>query len=184
MRTLQQENKLEPDEIELIEVHSFHQAVCLHTKRPDTTEQAQYSLPFSVASAVMDNTVTVGAVTKGLKDPARLALKERIKLIEEPAYNDKFPAERWAHVVVTLKNGDKLTSPPCIARGNPENPLSRDEMRGKFRTLAEKELFASRVSAIEEGCLQLDKASKEQVLAWLSLLYQGTLSDKSPGTSL
>ncbi|MCZ0921948.1 MmgE/PrpD family protein [Vibrio diabolicus] len=182
VRALQQENKLEPDEIELIEVHSFHQAVCLHTKRPETTEQAQYSLPFSVASAVIDNTVTVEAVTKGLKDPARLALTERMRLIEEPAYNDKFPAERWAHVVVTLKNGDKLTSPPCIARGNPENPLSRDEMRGKFRSLAEKELPASRVSAIEEGCLQLDKVSKEQVLAWLSMLYQGTLSDKPSDT--
>ncbi|MCV5901114.1 MmgE/PrpD family protein, partial [Escherichia coli] len=52
VRALQQENKLNPDEIELIEVHSFHQAVCLHTKRPETTEQAQYSLPFSVASVV------------------------------------------------------------------------------------------------------------------------------------
>ena len=53
-------------------------------------------------------------------------------LNEHGAYNDLFPAERWAHVRVNLHDGRRLDSAPTIARGNPENPLSAEDIDFKF----------------------------------------------------
>lgn len=177
VKELQQQYTLAADDIERVEVYSFYQAVCLHTQHPQTTEQAQYSLPFAIACVLMDETVSVQGVTQGLTETARLALSERVKLIEEPTYSDKFPEQRWAHVSVTLKSGQRYRSRPCEAKGNPDNPLTQSEMRQKFRTLASKELSNERVQKLEEVTLNLETLTPEQIKQWLGLLYKSTNSD-------
>jgi 2-methylcitrate dehydratase PrpD len=65
-------------------------------------------------------------------------------LNEEAIYNARFPAERWAHVTFVLRDGSRFTSKPAIARGNPENPLSDDELLEKYHRLAEPVLGRKR----------------------------------------
>ena len=54
-----------------------------------------------------------------------------------------------------------LASEPAIARGNPENPLTDDEVRGKYRSLAEPVLGVERAARIERlvDALQVDPAA-------------------------
>jgi len=88
-------------------------------------------------------------------DPSRLAdprvrrLQGAITLTEDPAFSRLFPGERWARVRITLADGRTLVSEPARARGNPENPLPDDEMRDKFRALAEPVLGPARTSRID-----------------------------------
>ena len=70
---------------------------------------------------------------------------------EDAAFSDRFPAERWARVRITLGDGRTLVSEPARARGNPENPLSDDELRAKYRELAAPVLGAERAARIERA---------------------------------
>ena len=131
--SLAREHRFGPDDISGIEVWTFHEACRLATRAPETTEQAQYSLPFSVAAALRHGRLGAAEVAHtGLADPLTLKLSSTMQLHEHGAYNDLFPAERWAHVRVSLSDGRQLDSVPSIARGNPENPLSAEEIDLKF----------------------------------------------------
>lgn len=126
-------HRFQPEDITGIEVWTFHEACRLATRVPTSTEQAQYSLPFSVAAALRHGRLGAPEVANtGLKDRLTLELSAAMVLHEHGAYNDLFPAERWAHVRVNLQDGRRLDSAPTIARGNPENPLSAEDIDLKF----------------------------------------------------
>jgi 2-methylcitrate dehydratase PrpD len=158
-----------------IQIYTFHQGARLHVKHPNTTEQAQYSLPFSVASALLDGIVTAESVAQteqGLDNPARNALSAKVRCIEVDKYNALFPAERWAHAKLVLNDGRELESSPCIARGNPENPLSDQEIEGKFHTLSAPFLSEKRRIEIYDQVQTLDALSADQVTDFIALFEE------------
>src|SRR3546814_16386170 len=68
-------------------------------------------------------------------------------------------AERWAHAEIELRDGRRLRSEPCPARGDPEAPFSDTELLAKFHGLADPMLGTARSGAIAEGCLTIDEAA-------------------------
>ncbi len=127
---------LTADAIEQIDVFSFHEAVRLASRRPVSTESAQYSLPFPVCAAVVRGHLGAEEITgPTLCDQRILELSESMGLYEIDTYNARFPSERWAHVVFRLRDGRTVQSEPHIARGNPENPLSDEELVVKYQYL-------------------------------------------------
>ena len=136
--------------IDKVEVVTFHQGARLAVRLPKTTEEAQYSLPFPVAAALVRGTVGAEEIGEsGLSDPAILALSQSMILSENESYNARFPAERWAHVVFHLADGTKQQSDPAIARGNPENPLDDRELTAKYRALTLPVIGPRRSALIE-----------------------------------
>ena len=146
--------------IQTVQVWSFHEACRLATRFPTTTEQAQYSLPYSVASALRHGTLGATEVSDAaLVDAETQRLSSTMVLHEKTLYNNRFPAERWAHVRVTLLDGTTLDSEPAIARGNPENALSDDEINEKFLALSKPVVGALRAGQIAAAINQVDQAS-------------------------
>jgi 2-methylcitrate dehydratase PrpD len=155
-RSLQKAHQIAAEQIQQVEVFTFHEGTRLATRCPETTEEAQYSLPFPVAAMLTRQQIGAGDVTgDALHDAAILHLSNSMILTESEAYNARFPAERWAHVTFTLNDGTRLTSEPAIARGNPENPLSDDEITEKFHLLANPVLGADRAARIKNLVSQL-----------------------------
>ncbi len=166
VRQIRQQHELKAEDIDEIHIHSFHEATRLHVKQPDTTEQAQYSLPFSVATAIMDDVITAGSVAEndhGLFNPTRKNLSNKVITHEEENYNALFPEERWAHARILLKDGTELLSEPSIARGNPENPLTEQELVDKFHSLAANGLNEQQRDALVEQCFTIKGFSLEEM---------------------
>ena len=173
IRQIQKNNPLDYTQINRIKVVTFHQAKRLHITQPQNTEQAQYSLPFSVASALIDGEVSVdsiGETQAGLFHPKRIALSQKVKIEELDEYNALFPAERWAHAIITLANGKELQSSACIARGNPENPLTEDEILDKFYRLTKQSIKPSRQASIIEMCQSMADLNPKKLYEFLQLL--------------
>ena len=146
---LQRRHGFRAGDIESVMVRTFAEAVRLATAVPRTTEEAQYSLPFPVAAALVRGRIGVEEITaEGLADPAIQSLSRRVAPVEEPEFSRRFPAERLAIVEVALADGRRFVSEPTVARGNPENPLSDAELRAKFRGLTAW-LGAERAARIE-----------------------------------
>lgn len=175
VRQIRHEETIDIEKIRAIHIYSFHEATRLHVKQPSTTEQAQYSLPYSVACALMDDIVTAEAIAEtdfGLLNPGRLRLSNRVLTHEVDHYNGLFPAERWAHAVIEMEDGQLLQSAPCIARGNPENPLTSAEIKDKFFTLSRSGLSDRQANAIYQTSLRLKHLDNVQLRSWLQLLYR------------
>jgi 2-methylcitrate dehydratase PrpD len=138
---LRRMHKVDPAAIDAIEVETFHEAVRLDQHRPLTTEEAQYSLPFPVAAAVVRGRLAPTDISgAALGDAAILAMSDRIRLQEVPDLNARFPAERLARVRFQLKSGQALASETTPARGDAEHPLSDEEILAKFHELADQPL--------------------------------------------
>ena len=153
---LVRKHEIEAGAIERIDVTTFHEAVRLATRTPANTEEAQYSLPFPVAAAIVRGTIGAAEIASGgLNDPAILHLSNAMHLSEQDDYNDRFPVERWAHVTITMRDGRSWTSPPTVAHGNAENPLSDSEIKEKFHSLCQPLVGAERSTAIQQAVRDL-----------------------------
>ncbi len=146
---LYQTGEFDLEEIERIEVHTFHEAVRLAMRHPQTTEEAQYSLPFPVAAALVNGRLGPKEVSgEGLGDTAVLDLAERIELIEDDEFNEVFPEQRFARVVVMLTDGQRLESGIMGPMWDGTAPPGDDELLEKFRWLAGTRLGQERVDRL------------------------------------
>ena len=166
--SLKREHKFTDDDVEAIEVFSFHEAIRLASSNVQTTEEAQYSLPYPVAAALLDDDVTAEAILLQGKHEERVALANKVKLIEHEPYNQKFPAERWAHSSITLKDGRKVCSKPKEARGDAHAPLSNEDISHKFFNLSSVSLDKSKAKAIHEAVMTLETRDVSTLFELLS----------------
>lgn len=156
--------------IRALRVRTFREASLLAVKEPCLTDEAQYSLPFPLAALLVRGKVGPAEIEgAGLRDPDVLRLSALVDLQEDPRYSAKFPAERWAEVEIELADGRRLVSPPSVARGSAENPLSDAELSAKFSALMADSGLGERAAEIEDRVMTLaDAPSLAPLLELLS----------------
>ncbi|MCG7521099.1 MmgE/PrpD family protein [Ruegeria sp. Ofav3-42] len=156
------EHDLTHDQIQSIQINSFHEAACLFDGMPDTTSQAQYSLPFAVAVQAIYGRIGVEHISgAGLSDPVVADLVPRIRVSEVDRHNVRFPNGRWADASLKLTDGRVLESGDIHARGGPEAPISRDEVIAKYTEFAAPVVGLNRANAIRTAVLDwTDPASR------------------------
>lgn len=152
-------------DIAAIEVRTFHEARRLQTRYPKTTEEAQYSLPFSVATALVHGTIGPQHISgEALCDPECNRLQGLIEIHETDAFNEAFPGNRIASVSVRLHDGQILTSPATEARGDPENPVSEVDIVDKFLSFTRPVLGNDRADALLATIAELPNEGSAQPL--------------------
>ncbi len=148
---LQRAHNIQPKEIQTIRVSTFHEATRLAMRRPRNTEEAQYSLPFPVAGALVHGQLGYEQLNDtALQDPLVLDLAERVELIDDDTFNARFPADRLSRVVIELKDGSTFDSGEVRPLWDLTAPPSDEELRAKFRQLACAHLLQTRADALEE----------------------------------
>ena len=113
--------------------------------RPSSGLEGKFSMPFCAASALVRGRVgieTFDAAT--LRDPAILAMQERVTMHVDPTLDASAPSLTQASVAVRLRDGRVLTASANGARGYPQHPASDDELGTKFTSCALQTLSASR----------------------------------------
>jgi 2-methylcitrate dehydratase PrpD len=140
------------DDVTDLAIETFGEAVALGARCgvPETTEDAQYSLTYPVAAALVFGRLGAEEVElPKLADPRVRRLAGVVQATESAEYSRLFPAERWARVRIALRDGRALVSEPAQPRGDPASPLSDDELRAKYIALAEPVLGRARAERIE-----------------------------------
>ena len=129
---------LQPNQIDNIEVHTYKLAVGSH----DHTEirgisSAKLSTPYAVALAIVKGRAGYADYNEeNLNDYWIKNITRKVQVIEDENLTSRSPAVRGARVTIYLKNGDVFESPCLYPKGEPENPLTQEELEGKFRGLA------------------------------------------------
>jgi 2-methylcitrate dehydratase PrpD len=138
--------------IRAIQVRTFHNATRLAARNPKSTEEAQYSLPFPVAAALVHHRLGYGELSgEALSDPVVLALAQKVEMVEGEFFNTRFPAQRLAQVIVETHDGTTYDSGELCPRWGPGEPQPSDEeLSLKFHGLARGIISENRAREIEE----------------------------------
>jgi 2-methylcitrate dehydratase PrpD len=125
-------------------------------KQPRSDYEGKFSLQYSVASMLVRGHVSVSDFTEeAIAEPAVLtvASKVRYETPDYPTYPQAFPGG----VRVTLADGTTLEADFPYQKGGPENPMSPDEVREKFRANAALALSAEAVEELEQAILSFEQ---------------------------
>ncbi|KLU60708.1 2-methylcitrate dehydratase [Peptococcaceae bacterium CEB3] len=135
---LVQKHDINPGQVEKIVVKTYPIAIDITGNfRPDSLYAAKFSLPFCVALAVNERKVGLNEFSlANLRDPMMQSVLERVELREDPALTALYPAKWPAEVEIVTTDGRKVCGRTEYPQGDPENPVTQEQLMDKFRTLA------------------------------------------------
>lgn len=120
-------------DIESIECHTFAAAVDGHEDNcPKTIIAASQSIPYSIAISIINKKVGINEYLNNINNPEVLNLSKKVKLIHEPKMENRYPRWRPAKIVIHTVQGNVYSSLSESTHGDPELPLSDEEIINKF----------------------------------------------------
>ncbi len=148
---LMKKHQFSADDVAEITIETFHEGKRLNTI-PNNTEEAQYSLPYAVAVALVRGTIGVDEVTQnGLSDQKIRAIAKSIIITETDEFNAVFPAHRIARAILKLKDGRVLVSAPTEAKGDPEVKISDAVLWSKFYDLTVPVIGQDKATSLDKA---------------------------------
>jgi 2-methylcitrate dehydratase PrpD len=153
------------EEIDKIIVETYPAAVRLAGIPHATTPSAgRFSIPFSVALALVKQDAGADKYCEEtVRDRTIQNLASKVEMVAGRKWERLYPAKRGAAVTITSKAGQSWSSEVDLAKGEPENPASWEEIYRKF--LANSTQVISKVDAIRLGEVinNLEHASLEDL---------------------
>jgi 2-methylcitrate dehydratase PrpD len=132
--------------------------------RPSSPYEAQFSLPYIVASALIRRRFTLEEIEPAaLRDPDVLALAARISHAPDP--QSPYPRYFSGEVHVHLGDGRVLRRREHMNRGCADRPLGGAEIEAKYRANAGRAIAAARAERIRGLVLRLDEGIGARELA-------------------
>jgi 2-methylcitrate dehydratase PrpD len=104
---------------------------------PETPYAAKFSLQYCVAAALTRSRVGLAEFTpEAIASAGIRSILPRISATLEPDFEARYPAEWPARVRLELAGGPAVSATVANPKGDPENPLTPQELADKFRDLA------------------------------------------------
>jgi len=176
VQQLMQENALVHDDVERVEIRTFHYATRLAGHEPKTLDEFSYSIAFPVAAMIVRGTIGPGELTpETLNDPDILRISRATMLIDDPEMTARSVEKRWAEVALILRDGRRIQGEPRTPRGDVDLPVSDAEISAKFHLLADDVLGQARVAEMEDLCGRFDTLDSEGFGRLIDLCLHGTL---------
>ena len=130
-------DEVAPDDVQKIVVSTYRDAVAIcDNVSPRTPVEAKFSLQHASAVVLMRGVPTLADFdTDAAADPAVAALRAKVELRDEGSFTQPYPAHFGASVRVERRDGSVVSHDIPDALGDPENPLSTQQICGKARML-------------------------------------------------
>jgi 2-methylcitrate dehydratase PrpD len=138
--------------------------------RPRSDYEAKFSLPYSIASFLIRGKVDVSTYTgEAIVDPEVLTLAAKVRY--EVKDYETFPEALPGGVRIRTRDGRELEAELPYQRGGPENPMTPEQVREKFRANAALAIPDQEVAALEEAIMTLERC--EDLGAFTALSCSG-----------
>lgn len=136
MRTL-----FDLEDLEVVHIETYNLAYSEIGSEPEkwdpkTRETADHSLPYMVAAALKDGTISVDTFTEArIQDASLRPLMNQIKVRENPAFTQAFPVKMNNRIEIVTRSGQRLVEEGSYPKGHEFDPMTDQEVEDKFRTL-------------------------------------------------
>lgn len=138
LRALQDEHRFAAEDVEHIAIGGYGptKEIC-DRPQAETEQEARFSLQYCAGAMLVLGGVRITAFTPArLRDPAIRALMPRVSVSLDPELAGAYPRQRAARLRVTLRDGRVLDRFQPTRKGDPDMPLTDDELSAKFLELA------------------------------------------------
>ena len=126
------------------ETFTSHYSVSSGVVRPTQQVEAQFSLPYLIGCALVLGGVGIDEINF-FDEPAVLAASDLVK-----AETKDGAPKGWAEIQVVCAGGDSATVELQPPSGSPDNPLSTEQLKDKFRDCAAHALHPTPISSVEK----------------------------------
>ena len=168
---LMQKHNLVSSQIERSRILTFHYATKLAGHEPKTLDELTYALAFPYAIMAVRGKIGVEELqTDILNDPEILRVSRATSIEESEHYNEISIKKRWADVTLYLTDGRIIQSDAYSPRGDPDDPLSDQEISAKFHLLSDNIVGKDRADNIEKMVADVDQSDFE-LTAFLDIIY-------------
>lgn len=154
---LKKQHRIDPEQIERVDagLSGLAYRQC-NIETPQTVASAQGSAQFSIAASLTagGETLSVEDFTTAFADPVAWAVNKKVTLrvLDDVDYMSRFSALR-----IRLKEGRSCEVKVELPKGEPENPMTKDEIREKYRKQAEPVVGKRNADSIYENLMNLEQ---------------------------
>ena len=149
---------LRAEDIDRIRVETYSLAAELSDPNPKNTLAGKFSVPFAVASTLMNQSSGVESFTwEKIRDPAIQAFADKVEVLEDPALTAMMPDFRPSRVTVRLHNGTKLCAEAKTNRGDTEDPYNDDELDRKYTELSGRVWDTAVANSVYDNCFAIER---------------------------
>ena len=165
---IMQDAQITTGDIASIAIATYGPAVSITDRvDPKTPQECKFSMQYVLAHAAHYGSVRIEAFEADrMRDPAIRAMLGQIDLGIDSAIDAEFPSRRAAHVTVTTKDGRQLTHYQPTRKGDPDLPLSDNELGAKFIELTNPVLGGELTNSLLQKLWQLDNISLANALGF------------------
>jgi 2-methylcitrate dehydratase len=163
--SIRHEHDLDPGEIKTVHVETTARGADILSDpskyQPDTRETADHSLPYVIAVALAQGNVLPAAFDeRALHDPVVRSLLPKIKVSADPEIDALFPRIKRARVTIDTIDGRSFRKQTDIAKGDPQDPLTDEELYDKFHANTRRRLTRKLSDQIIETTMQLESQAE------------------------
>ncbi len=129
--------RVEPSSIKSVNVNIYPSAIKLAgIKIPKDQDETKFSIQYTLTCALLNGAYGIADMDPPKLSSDVLELIEKISLIGDPTMEDRATGIRGARVEVILNDGSREDETVLIPKGDPENPLTRNDILDKLRSCA------------------------------------------------
>ncbi len=126
--------------------------------KPTKGFRGKFSIDYVLAAMLLDGRVDLDSFSDEYCSSARMrASLDKVKVNPHPEWPDDAVSRRKSPVTITMKDGRKLTKLVEKVRGSPGNPMTREELLGKYRGCASRVLDGERLERSIAALENLEK---------------------------
>ena len=168
------EYNLKPQDIERVTIGMLETGIPVicepaeRKRQPLGIVDAQFSLPFGVAVSLIARRAGLEEFSEPmLTDPLVQQLMTKVDYARDPELEKNYPREWPAWARVKLTDGREIFAHVRFPKGDPENPLSWDELIEKYRGLASAVWQQNKIAQVQSAVQALEQEPKVQQLTAL-----------------
>ena len=137
-------------------------------RNPESVVDMQFSMPFAAAVALSYGSASLNEYAIGIPDrPEVRHIMDRVQCVTDPKLDAQTPKLFPAWAEVRTSNGRTMRSELTYPKGDPENPVTWDEMRTKFNLLSAPVISSQRQKEIISAIDSLEQMNDVRQLASL-----------------
>lgn len=141
--------KVKADEIDKVNVYIYPNAIKLAgIKIPKDQDETKFSIQYTLACALLNGSYGIADM-----DPPRLTkdvlkLIDKIDLVPDQTMEDRNRGIRGTRVEVLLKGGRREEETVLTPKGDPENPLGREDIIEKLRVCSKEQITEETLNSL------------------------------------
>lgn len=160
---LREEHAISVESIKAVNIYIYSNAIKIAGQiiRPQTIDDSKFSIHYATACILALGKFTLAELDYNNISHDVFEIIDKISLIADESMENRTEGIRGCRIEVVLTSGKTVDKSVLIPKGDPQNPFSFDDMRGKLAQCAQEIMTENEQKSFFERFMSFGKTNKE-----------------------